>query len=80
MLLDEITTGLDNITAHEIEKTIMAMKDLTCIFVTHRYHRDILKECDGILVLRNGTLIENGTYDELYAKKGHFYSLLNLQP
>ena len=77
MILDEATAGLDNITASEIETAILDMKNVTCIYVTHRYNENTLKKCDGILVMRNGKLYEYGTFDELYEKKDYFYSLYN---
>jgi len=76
MLLDEATVSLDNIIAHDIEKSIIGMDDLTCIFVTHRYSKDILEKCNGILVMKSGELFEQGTFEELYKNKGYFYSLL----
>lgn len=78
MILDEATASLDNIIAHDIEKSITDMDELTCIFVTHRYSREILEKCDGILVLKDGELFEHGTFDELYNAKGYFYSLYNV--
>ena len=77
LILDEATASLDNVIAHDIEKSIIDMEDLTCIFVTHRYSKDILEKCDGILVMKNGELFEHGTFDELYESKGYFYSLYN---
>jgi len=77
MVLDEATASLDNIVAHDIENTILEMKGLTCIFITHRYSKETLQKCDGILVMKNGELHEHGSYEELYKKKGHFYNLLN---
>jgi len=78
LVLDEATASLDNLVAHEIESAILDMEDLTCIFVTHRYNAEILRKCDGILVMKDGVLIEHGTYDTLYAQRAYFYSLLNL--
>jgi len=76
MVLDEATASLDNIVAHEIEKSIVGMAGITCIFVTHRYTKDILQSCDGILVMENGALVEAGTFDELVDCKGCFFNLL----
>jgi ATP-binding cassette subfamily C protein len=78
MVLDEATTGLDNIIAHDIESSIVGMEDLTCVFITHRYNRDILEKCDGILVMKDGELVEHGTFGELYEGKGFFYGLSNV--
>jgi len=78
LIMDEATSGLDNITAHGIESSIINAKGMTCIFVTHRYSEEVLKKCDGILVMKNGELFETGTFDELYDTKGYFYSLYNV--
>jgi len=75
MVLDEATASLDNITAYELENTIINMYGLTCLFITHRYTQEILSKCDGILVMKNGVLIEQGTFSELLERKGYFYSL-----
>jgi len=80
LVLDEATASLDNVVAHDIENSIMAMDDLTCIFVTHRYSADILGQCDGILVLKDGEICEQGTFAELVARNGHFSSLLQHFP
>jgi len=78
MMMDEATSNLDNETAYDIENALVEMPDLTSIFVTHRYTKDILRKCDGILVMRDGELVESGTFDELYGKKEYFYSLYNI--
>lgn len=53
MLLDEATSSLDNETAYAIEKTLVAMKDITSVVVTHRLWGDILKKYDEIIVMKN---------------------------
>jgi ATP-binding cassette subfamily C protein len=76
--LDEATANLDNETAYDIEKALLETPDLTCIFVTHRYTKELLRRCDGILVMRDGKLVEDGTFDELYERKDYFFSLYNV--
>ena len=78
LLLDEATASLDNETADEIEKTLLAMEGVTCIVVTHRYSADILRGYDEIVALKDGTVEETGTFDELMGRKGYFYSLYNV--
>jgi len=78
IMLDEATANLDNETAYSIEKSLIEASDLTCIFVTHRYTRNLLEKCDGILVMRDGELVESGTFAELYDKKDYFYSLFKI--
>lgn len=78
IMLDEAMANLDNETAYAIEKNLLDTPNITCIFITHRYSKELLRLCDGILVLRGGELVECGTFDELYEKKDYFYSLYNI--
>jgi ATP-binding cassette subfamily C protein len=78
LILDEATANLDNETAYNIEKSLLSAPDLTCLFVTHRYNKDLLSKCDGILVMRDGKLVESGQFETLYQAKGYFYSLLHV--
>ena len=75
LILDEATSNLDNVVAQSIEKSIVDMEGLTCIFVTHRYSKDILTQCDGIIVMKDGEIFEHGTFDSLCHARGYFYSL-----
>jgi len=77
MILDEAMASLDNETAYEIENALLTNESLTCIFVTHRYNKELLQKYDGILVMKKGELVESGTFDDLYDQKGYFYSLYN---
>ncbi len=78
ILIDEATSSLDNITALNVEKAILGIKDATKIIITHRYNEEILRKYDEIIVLNKGKLMEKGTFDELYNKQEFFYSLYNL--
>lgn len=78
LLLDEATSNLDNETAYDIEKSLIETTDLTCIVVTHRYIKELLSQYDEILVMCNGELVESGSFNELFLKKGYFYSLYNV--
>lgn len=75
MLLDEATSSLDNETAYAIEKTLIAMKDITSVVVTHRLWGNILKEYDEIIVMKNGEIVEQGNFYELLQLKRYFYGL-----
>jgi len=75
MLVDEATAALDAKTAAEITNSILAIENLTKIIVTHRLEEAILKKYDKIFVMQNGSLIEQGSFDELMQEKGYFYSL-----
>ena len=75
MLVDEATAQLDAKTAVAISNSILEIEDLTRIIVTHRLEEAILRKYDKIFVLQNGSLIEQGTFEELMKEKGYFYSL-----
>jgi len=78
VIMDEATSNLDNETAYEIENTLMETPSQLVVFVTHRYSQEILEKCDGILVLKEGELIESGTFGSLIDSKGYFYSLYTI--
>ncbi|MGB4587710.1 MAG: ABC transporter ATP-binding protein [Clostridiaceae bacterium] len=75
MLVDEATAQLDAKTAVAISNSILEIEDLTRIIVTHRLEEAILRKYDKIFALQNGSLIEQGTFEELMNEKGYFYSL-----
>ena len=72
IIMDEATSALDAKTEYELVK---AVKDrgITCIVIAHRL--STIRDCDEIIVLDKGQVVERGTHDELYAKGG-FYSEL----
>lgn len=78
VVLDEATSSLDNETAYNIEYSLLNIKDITCLVVTHRYNSEILRRYDNIIVLKDGKLYEMGTFDDLMDKKDYFYSLYNI--
>ncbi len=78
LLVDEATAALDAETAHKVSDAILDLKGVTCIVVTHSLDENLLKRYDGILALKNGSVAEAGTFDEMIAKKGYFYSLFTI--
>ena len=78
MLFDEPTAHLDIETEHEIKRLLLPHLDHKLVFfATHRLHW--MREMDFILVLEDGELVETGTHDELYDKKGAYYRLIQAQ-
>ncbi len=75
LLLDEATAALDNQTACEVTGAILKLEGLTRLVVTHRLEEPLLEQYDEIFVLRGGAVAEWGTYRQLMAAKGYFYSL-----
>ena len=74
-LLDEFTSNLDMQTSTEIENSILEEQDKIIIHITHKLIPEMLKKYDEIMVLRDGHIIEAGSYNELMDKKDYFYSL-----
>lgn len=78
LLVDEATAALDAETAYQVSSAILGLKDVTSIVVTHSLDEGLLKQYDGIITLKNGSIVESGTFDELIAEKGYFYSLFTI--
>ena len=78
LLLDEAPAALDNQTAYEVTDGILSLEGLTRIVVTHRLDAALMQRYDEILVLKDGRLLESGTFRELMQAKKHFYSLFTL--
>ncbi len=72
--LDEITSGLDNANAYEIEKRLLD-EDMTIINITHRYNKALMQKYNEIIVMDAGKIVERGTFDELLEKEGQFFRL-----
>lgn len=75
LLVDEATAALDAKTAFRVADSILNMKDMTKIVVTHSLEEALLKKYDSILVMKEGRVLEQGKFGELMGKKGYFYSL-----
>ena len=76
LMFDEATSALDNITQKIVSDSLDKLK-CTRIVIAHRL--STIKQCDRIVVLDKGKIIEDGTYDELIAKKGFFAELVERQ-
>lgn len=75
LLLDEATAALDSKTAFDVVDSILHLDGLTRLVVTHRLERGLLEQYDGIFVLQNGALKEQGDFTSLMDRRGYFYSL-----
>ena len=75
LLLDEATSSLDNQVTAEIENSILEIQDLTALVVTHKLNDLILKKYDRILFMKDGDIVEDGSFDELMDRKGEFYKM-----
>ena len=78
LLLDEATSSLDNKVTTEIENSILEIQDLTVLVVTHKLNKSMLKKYNRILFMKNGVIVEDGSFDNLIDRKGEFYKLVEL--
>ena len=78
LLLDEATSSLDNKVTTEIENSILEIQDLTVLVVTHKLNKSMLKKYNRILFMKNGVIVEDGSFDNLMDRRGEFYKLFEL--
>nr|MCR5421251.1 ATP-binding cassette domain-containing protein [Lachnospiraceae bacterium] len=76
LMFDEATSALDNITQKTVSDSLEQLK-CTRIVIAHRL--STIKHCDRIIVLNEGKIIEDGTYEELITKNGFFANLVKRQ-
>jgi ABC-type bacteriocin/lantibiotic exporter with double-glycine peptidase domain len=76
LIFDEATSALDNITQRKVSKALDAMK-CTRLIIAHRL--STIRQCDRIIVLDKGHIVEDGTYEELISQRGEFYELVKRQ-
>lgn len=76
LMFDEATSALDNLTQKTVSESLDRLR-CTRIVIAHRL--STIKQCDRIVVLDKGNIIEDGTYDELLEKKGRFAELVARQ-
>lgn len=74
LLCDEATSALDNKTEAEIMKTLRSLaSNRTCVFIAHRLTTAM--QCDEIIVMEKGKVVEKGTHEVLLEKSGRYAEL-----
>ena len=76
LIFDEATSALDNRTQAIVTESLNKLKT-TRLVIAHRL--STIRECDRILVMDKGRLVESGTYEELLAQNGIFTKLVKRQ-
>ena len=76
LIFDEATSALDNLTQKVVTESLNAL-NCTRIVIAHRL--STIRDCDRIICLDQGKIIEDGTYDELIARDGFFADLVSRQ-
>ena len=78
MILDEATANIDTETELLIQDSLEKMRSVgTMLIVAHRL--STIRDCDLILVMDHGEIVERGTHEELLEKQGKYYELWSLQ-
>jgi len=78
LILDEATSALDSESEFKFKKEIDNLKGtMTIIIISHRL--STIKDCDQIIVIKKGKIIEKGKHEELYKLKGIYYNLMEKQ-
>ena len=78
LILDEATSALDSESEYKFQQELKELKgNMTIIIASHRLCT--IKDCDQIIVINKGSIIETGTHDELIEKKGIYYNLMENQ-
>ena len=74
IIMDEATSALDAKTEYDLMEAVKN-RGISCIVVAHRL--SAIRDCDEIIVLDKGRIVERGTHDELFAKGGIYTELVS---
>lgn len=77
MILDEPSAALDPVSEYKLAQTILSLKDVTIIMISHRL--SAIRNFDCIYVMDGGQIVEHGTHDELMKKDGKYAEMFRLQ-
>ena len=72
--MDEATSALDSETESKVMNSIKN-RNITTIIVAHRL--STIRDCDEIIVIDKGAVVQRGTHDELFSKEGLYKELVS---
>ena len=76
ILFDEATSALDNYSKNKIKETMKKLAlNKTILIISHTL--DFVKDCDDIIYIENGQILEDGDHNTLIDRKGKYYELIN---
>ena len=76
ILFDESTSALDNYSKNKIKETMKELtQNKTIIIISHTL--DLVKDCDNIIYIEDGQILEGGNHNTLIEEKGKYYELIN---
>ena len=78
LILDDTTSAVDMETEKLIQESLRNL-DFPCTKIIIAQRISTTKRADRILVMENGRITESGTHEELIAKRGYYYNVVQLQ-
>ena len=77
LILDEATSALDYLTERQVCLNLKSFRRIYCLFITHRL--STIRSSDLILMMDSGSLVEEGTHQELIQQQGRYFALYSQQ-